>query len=71
MKTLITKTIVPLLLVIGGLTLGLGQVFDINPVEEVLGTDTTVTGVIYILIGVAALVTLYTFVMDTMHHKTT
>ncbi len=46
MKTLLTKTIVPLLLVIGGLTLGLSQVFDFNPVEEVFGTDSTGTGVV-------------------------
>lgn len=71
MKTTLVKTLVTLLLIIGGLTVGLTQLFDFNPVEKVFGTDTTVTGVVYILVGVSALLTLYTFITDTMHHKTT
>lgn len=71
MKALLLDKIVPLLLILGGLTLGLTQVFDFNPVTKVFGTGTTVTGVVYIIVGVAALLSLYHFIDDTMHHGTT
>ncbi len=71
MKTMLLNKIVPLLLILGGLTLGLTEVFDFNPITRVFGTDTTVTGVAYIVVGVAALIGLYHFLDDTMHHGTT
>lgn len=71
MKTMLLNKIVPLLLILGGLTLGLTEVFDFNPITKVFGTGTTVTGVVYIVVGVAALVGLYHFLDDTMHHGTT
>lgn len=71
MKTILLDKIVPLLLVLGGLTLGLTQVFDFNPITKVLGDGSTGTGVVLTVIGVAALVGLYRFLDDTMHHGTT
>ena len=71
MKTILLDKIVPLLLVLGGLTLGLTALFDFNPIEKVLGDGTTGTTVVYIGVGVAALLALYHFLDDTMHHGTT
>lgn len=71
MKTLLLDKVGPLLLVIGGITLGLTALFDFNPVEKIFGTSTTGTVVVYTAIGVAALVGLYRFIDDTMHHGTT
>lgn len=71
MKTLLLDKIVPLLLILGGLTLGLTEVFDFNPIETVFGDGTSGTGVVLIVIGVAAVVGLYHFLDDMMHHPTT
>ena len=71
MKAILLDKIVPLLLVVAGLTLGLTQVFDFNPIEEFLGSGSTGTGIVYILVGVASLVGLYHFLDDIMHHGTT
>ena len=71
MKAILLDKIVPLLLVVGGLNLGVSQIFYFNPIEEVLGSGTTVTGVVYILVGVSALLGLYHFLDDTMHPGTT
>lgn len=71
MKTMLLDKIVPLLLVLGGITLGLTQLFDFNPIETVLGDGTTGTGVVYTIVGVAALVGLYRLIDETMHPHTT
>lgn len=56
-----------LLLVVGGLNWGLVEVFDFNVVEEIFGTGTTLTGIVYILVGVAGLLGLYHMVTDITH----
>lgn len=71
MKTMLLSKIVPLLLILGGLTLGLTQLFHFNPITKVFGTGTTGTSVVYIVVGVAAVIGLVHFVDDTMHHGTT
>ncbi|MFN8016085.1 MAG: DUF378 domain-containing protein [Acidimicrobiia bacterium] len=68
MKAMLLDKIVPLLLVLGGLTLGLSQVFDFNPIEKVLGAGTTGTGIVYIVFGVAGLIGLYHLTDDMIHH---
>jgi|GEM_PF-6395358 len=71
MKAILLDKIVPLLLVLGGLNVGISQVFDFNPIEEVLGSGTTGTGIFYVLVGISALVGLYHFMDTTMHPKVT
>ena len=67
MKTTLLKTIPMLLLVVGGINWGLVQVFDLNVVEKIFGTDTTLTGIVYILVGVAGLLGLYHMIEDFTH----
>ncbi len=71
MKAILLDKIVPLLLVLGGLNIGLAHVFDFNPIEKVLGSGTTLTGIVYILVGVSALFGLYHLLDETMHPKAT
>ncbi|HMS24633.1 MAG TPA: DUF378 domain-containing protein [Acidimicrobiia bacterium] len=70
MNTNLLNKFVTLLLVIGGLNWGIVQLFGTNPVEEIFGTGTG-SGVIYVIVGVAALFGLYHLLDDTMHHGTT
>ena len=69
MNTDLLNKLVTLLLVIGGLNLGVAQVTDTNILEK-LFTSSTVLGVVYVVIGLAALLGLYHLLDDTMHHKT-
>ena len=62
--------LVTLLLVIGGLNLGITQVTKTNVLGK-LFTNSTAIGVVYVVIGVAALIGLYHLLDDTMHHHTT
>ncbi|MFQ5452481.1 MAG: DUF378 domain-containing protein [Candidatus Paceibacterota bacterium] len=44
-----------LLMVVGGLNLGLVGLLQVNVVEIIFGTGTTLTNVFYILVGLSAL----------------
>lgn len=48
------------LLVVGGLNWGLIGSFDVNLITEILGSNSTWTRIIYILIGVSAIFCLIT-----------
>lgn len=48
-----------LLLIIGGLNWGLVGLFNFNLVVAIFGSMTMITKVIYIVVGIAALYTLY------------
>ena len=52
-----------ILVIIGGLNWGLVGLFDSNIVESVAGTGTTTT-VVYALVGLAALYTIYFLFKD-------
>lgn len=69
MNTDLLNKLVTLLLVIGGLNLGIAQVTDTNVLGKIF-TNTDVLGVVYVVIGVAALLGLYHLLDDTMHHRT-
>ena len=71
MKTDLINKLVMLFLVVGGLNLGIAQVSDTNVIERLLGTGSTVTGVVYVVMGVAALLGLYYLIDDTMHRNPT
>ena len=58
MKTL--NAIALVLIIVGGLNWGLVGLFDFNLVAAIFGTDTWITNLIYILVGVAAI---YAFVL--------
>lgn len=49
------------LLIVGGLNWGLVGAFDFNLVAAIFGEDTTVTNVVYVLVGLAALWSLFTW----------
>ena len=53
MRTL--YVIVSVLLIIGGLNWGMIGVFDVNPISRAFGDMTSITRLIYILVGLAAL----------------
>lgn len=69
MNTKTLNSIVYFLLVVGGLTIGLSQVFGSNLVTNIFGTGTGATSTVYVLIGVAGLLGLYHLIDDTMHHS--
>lgn len=50
-----------ILLIIGGLNWGLIGAFDFNLVAALFGEDTTLTNIVYILVGLAALWSLFTW----------
>lgn len=54
------KKIALLLVVVGGLNWGLVGAFKFNLVETLFGMDSVITMVVYILVGVSAVVTLLT-----------
>jgi uncharacterized protein len=58
MKTL--NAIALVLIIVGGLNWGLVGLFDFNLVAAIFGTDTWITNLSYILVGVAAI---YAFVL--------
>ena len=64
MNTDLLNKLVTLLLVIGGLNLGIAQVTDTNVLGKIF-TNTDVLGVVYVVIGVAALLGLYDLADDT------
>ncbi len=51
-----------LLLVVGGLNWGLVGAFQYNLVDSIFGVDSTLSRLIYILVGLAALYGVYTIV---------
>lgn len=57
-----------LLLVIGGLNWGLVGVFDYNLVDSIFGVDSTLSRIIYSLVGLAALQGIY-FMVNMMSNK--
>jgi uncharacterized membrane protein YuzA (DUF378 family) len=59
MKTL--NIIALALIVIGGLNWGMVGLFDFNLVSALFGVDTFVSNLVYILVGLAALYSLYLF----------
>ena len=56
----ILHTITFLLLAIGGLNWGLVGAFDFNLVTKILGTGSTLTMIVYILVGLSAIVEIAT-----------
>lgn len=48
------------LLIVGGLNWGMVGLFDVNMVATLFGPDSPLTRVIYVLVGVAALYSVYT-----------
>jgi uncharacterized membrane protein YuzA (DUF378 family) len=55
---MIPDLIALVLVIIGGINWGLVGAFDFNLVEEIFGTG-TFTDIIYILVGLAAIYTIY------------
>jgi uncharacterized protein len=53
-----------ILLVIGGLNWGLVGAFDFNLVSAIFGEDSILSSIIYILVGLAALYTIYYLARD-------
>lgn len=51
----VIDVIAAVLLVVGGLNWGLVGAFDLNLVSSLFGVDTTMTNIVYILVGVAAI----------------
>ena len=51
-----------LLLVVGGINWGLVGVFEYNLVNQVFGVDSTLSRIIYTLVGLAAVYGVYTIV---------
>ena len=51
------------LVVIGGLNWGLVGAFNYNLVDNLLGADSALSRVVYVLVGLAALVLLYRMVV--------
>lgn len=60
MKTLNLITLI--LTIIGGINWGLIALADFNLVETLFGTDTTLTNIVYALVGLSALYQLIPFV---------
>jgi uncharacterized protein len=44
-----------ILLVVGGLNWGLVGLFDLNLVTAIFGEDTTLTNIVYVVVGISAL----------------
>lgn len=61
MKVLDTVALV--IVVIGGVNWGLVGLFDYNLVDSLFGVGSTLSRVVYVLVGVAALYTLVAYVM--------
>lgn len=55
--------VVWILLFIGGLNWGLVGAFDYNLVDSIFGTDSTLRMIVYILVGLAALWSLFSMFM--------
>lgn len=53
-------TVVVILIIIGALNWGLVGAFDFNLVSAIFGPDTWITNLIYILVGLSALVAMFT-----------
>ncbi len=49
------------LIIIGGLNWGLVGLFDYNLVEAIFGLDSWLSNAIYVIVGIAALYSLYLF----------
>ena len=52
------------LLVVGGLNWGLVGLFNVNLVESLLGADSTLTMVVYVLVGLSAVYIAATHMSD-------
>lgn len=50
------------LVVIGGVNWGLVGLFDLNLVDEIFGTNSALSRIIYIAVGLSAVYLLYTYV---------
>jgi uncharacterized membrane protein YuzA (DUF378 family) len=59
MKTL--NMIALTLLIIGGINWGLVGLFDFDLVAALFGSDTALANIVYVLVGVAAIYSLYLF----------
>lgn len=55
MKRNVVDYVAWVLLVVGGLNWGLVGAFDYNLVDELFGVDSTLSTVVYVLVGLAAL----------------
>lgn len=56
-----------ILTIIGGLNWGLIGLFNFNLVTFLFGIDTILTRIVYILVGIGALITIYT--VSTISHR--
>lgn len=54
MKALHLNTVAMVLLIIGGLNAGISAAFDTDVIAKVLGGDSTVSTVLYVLVGLSA-----------------
>lgn len=57
-------TIALVLLLIGGISWGLYGVFGFEIISQVFGVDSSLTRIIYVLIGISALYKIFTWVKD-------
>lgn len=62
MRTSALDKVAYVLLVVGGLNWGLVGAFDFNLVDELFGVESAVSRVVYVLVGLAALVGLLSLV---------
>lgn len=62
MNMLLKTTLV--LCIIGGINWGLVGIFDFNLVEYLFGAGSLLTRIVYILVGISALVDLYILTKD-------
>lgn len=60
MKMNAVDTVAWVLIVVGGLNWGLVGAFDYNLVDSLFGVDSTLSSVVYILVGLAAVYSLVT-----------
>lgn len=63
------NTVALLLIIIGGLNWGLVGAFDFNLVDSLFGEGSTLSQIVYILVGVAALYQLFVLIMDLMNKE--
>ncbi|MGQ4273173.1 DUF378 domain-containing protein [Terrihabitans sp. B22-R8] len=66
----IVNIITLLLIIVGGLNWGLVGAFDFNLVESIFGVGTALTRLVYILVGLSALVQLYYWVQSLSRPRT-
>lgn len=62
MNTLLKSTLV--LCIIGGINWGLIGLFDFNLVEAIFQPDSAITRLVYVLVGISSIISLYILTKD-------